>query len=394
MRKLTKTACEKARYPYAKGTAAFYVVWDRLLPGFGLRCNPAGTKTFVCAYRIRGKKRLLKIGRFPPLLPEEAREIAREALVEVCRGNDPRELRREEERQGTTLAELWERYLEDYARPHYKPNTLRNVEGAWRLYLEEPFGETPVNAFSRDEVARLQARIYSESGPYAANDAVKLLRRLLAQADQWGLVPQGFNPAKGLRFYKEGSRERYLSDDEHRRLHRALAAYEAEGGDPDVTAAVRLLLWTGCRAQEILKVSWEEIDFESRRIHRRDTKTGGRTILLPGPAVEELRKLQERNGQCAWVFPGRSKKKPRNDYIKRPWARILELAEIDDLRLHDLRHNAATVARRLGVSLKEVSDFLGHKRTATTEIYAHGDEGVQRELVERVAEAIQEHHYV
>ena len=107
--------------------------------------------------------------------------------------------------------------------------------------------------------------------------------------------------------------------------------------------------------------------------------------------MEELRKLQERNGNCAWVFPGRSKNKPRNDYIKRPWARILELAEIDDLRLHDLRHNAATVARRLGVSPKEVSGFLGHKRTATTEIYAHGDEGVQRELVEWVAARIQQY---
>ena len=66
----------------------------------------------------------------------ELGDAAREALVEV----DPRELRREEERQGTTLAELWERYLDDYSRPHYKPNRLRNVVGARRLYVEEAFG--------------------------------------------------------------------------------------------------------------------------------------------------------------------------------------------------------------------------------------------------------------
>lgn len=151
-------------------------------------------------------------------------------------------------------------------------------------------------------------------------------------------------------------------------------------------------MWTGCRANEILGVSWAEIDLTERVIHRKDTKTGKRTILLPTVAVPVLEELRERNGDTEWVFPGRSRKKPGNDYIRRPWRRLLELAEIEDLRLHDLRHNAATVARRLGVNLKEVGDFLGHKRAATTEIYAHGDARVQRELTEAVSKYIQVFH--
>jgi hypothetical protein len=157
-------------------------------------------------------------------------EQAREVLVDVIKGSDPLEERQKEEKRGTTLAQLSERYLRDYAKPHYKPQTLRESRGAWSRYLEKPLRGRCLPDVTRNEVAQLQASLYAESGPYAGNDAIRLLRRLLAQAIQWGLLPQGHNRAKGLKAYKEDSRERYLSDDDHRRLHQALADYEAEGG--------------------------------------------------------------------------------------------------------------------------------------------------------------------
>jgi len=388
MPRLTKTVVDEAVYPEEKGPKGYHVVWDEELKGFGLRCNPVGSKTFVCKYRHQGRTRLMKVGRYPKLTVKQARTLARGYLLEALQGRDPAAERKRQRSRGVTLADLWDRYLKDYATPHYKPRTLKEAQGAWSRYLESPLGRVRLEEISRDSVARLQARVFAESGRYAANDAVKRLRRLLRQAAAWGLIPQGRNPAKGVKLYREKLRERFLSADEHRRLHRALEQFEAEGGDRDATAAVRLLMWTGCRAREILGMAWEEVDLESRRV-RRETKTGRRTILLAESAASEVAKLRERNGDSPFVFPGRNRAKARNDYVKRSWARILELAEIEDLRLHDLRHNAATVARRLGISLKEVGDYLGHKRAATTEFYAHGDEAVQRDVAQRVEAEIQ-----
>ncbi len=185
MSKLTKTICDAATYPAEKGPNGYHVVWDQQMPGFGLRCNPGGSKVFVCRYRAGRRQRLMKLGHYPVLTVNQARQLAREVLVQVYRGIDPLEERRREERRAITLAKLWDRYLEDYAKPHYKPRTLREVKGAWRRYLKNSLGSISVEEISRDDVARLQAKVYAASGNYAANDAIRLLRRLLAQAEQW-----------------------------------------------------------------------------------------------------------------------------------------------------------------------------------------------------------------
>ena len=83
---------------------------------------------------------------------------------------------------------------------------------------------------------------------------------MFALAAAWGLAPEGANPCRSVRKYKEGRRERFLTRDEYRRLGAALAEAEADGSAwPPAIAALRLLMLTGCRLNEILTLRWEEV---------------------------------------------------------------------------------------------------------------------------------------
>ena len=105
---------------------------------------------------------------------------------------------------------------------------------------------------------------------------------------------------------------------------------------PSVIAMVRLLLLTGARLGEILRLRWEQIDWEHGMVRLSDSKTGARTLYLPPPAQEVLRQLERIEGN-PWCLPGKIHGQPLVNPQK-PWRRIRRQAGLDDVRLHDLRY--------------------------------------------------------
>jgi hypothetical protein len=106
---LTKSRIEKAKVPPGTGQI---MLWDTIVSGFGVRCLPGGSKTFVFRYRPHGggrsvNPRLLKLGAFPSISLDDARGAARIQAGNVAKGKDPAQQRAEERRRNrATLAKL------------------------------------------------------------------------------------------------------------------------------------------------------------------------------------------------------------------------------------------------------------------------------------------------
>ena len=150
------------------------------------------------------------------------------------------------------------------------------------------------------------------------------------------------------------------------------------------TSSIRLLLLTGCRRSEILRLRWSEVDRD--RLARADGKTGPRIV----PLNTQARRILERrpHGGSPFVFPSpRDPARPRSRNLAF-WYRARREAGIEDVRLHDLRHTHASHAVLNGVPVPVVSRLLGHSDVRTTLRYAHlGDREIE-EAAERVGQSI------
>ena len=125
-------------------------------------------------------------------------------------------------------------------------------------------------------------------------------------AEAWGMTPPRRNPALSIRRYKEYRRERFLAVDEYRRLARVLDEAEADGSVfPSAIPAIRLILLTGCRRNEILTLRWDDIDRTAGGIQLRDSKTGARRVPLT-PAVKWVLERIPRIEGNPWIITGQN----------------------------------------------------------------------------------------
>jgi integrase len=138
---------------------------------------------------------------------------------------------------------------------------------------------------------------------------------------------------------------------------------------PFAGAAIRLLLFTGCRLREVLDLRWSEVDFERGMLHLTDSKTGKKSVILNAPALAVLAALP-RLGD--YVIAGDSPTRPRSD-LKRPWNLVTRRARLSGLRLHDLRHSFASIGAGASLGLPVIGKLLGHASPSTTARYAHLD---------------------
>jgi integrase len=189
-------------------------------------------------------------------------------------------------------------------------------------------------------------------------------------AELWGLRPDGSNPRRHIRKYLEEKRERFLSAAELRRLGQVLDEMEAERVElPSAIAAVRLLLLTGCRLNEVMRLKWEHVDLTDAVLRLPESKTGAKTVQLGRAAVAVLRET-ERSYFNPHVIVGTLPGKPLSD-LQPFWQRVRARAGLKDVRIHDLRHTFASVAVASGQGLPMIGKLLGHSQVQTTARYAH-----------------------
>lgn len=360
-----------------------YTLWDgdhdKAVKGFGVRiaAAPSRTKTFVFRYRPGGGRkaplRLFVIGRYGSMTPEQARAEAEKAEAKARLGQDP-QAERAETRAELTVSELCDRYMKEGV-AHKKDSTLAIDKVRIARHIKPALGRKRLSEVKQGDVQRLLADIaegrladtpHARGGKAAASRTVGLLSGIFAFAVNQRLMAS--NPAKAIKRPKDNKRKRYLSGPELARLGAVLAEREASG-PPHVASVIRLLLLTGCRKNEIVRLKWSEVDLGNGLLRLEDSKTGAKDVRLGSAAAALLAGLERGNSLFVFPHPDDMSGPIRN--IDWAWVRVRGAAGIPDVRLHDLRHSFASVGMNSGFGLAILRDLLTHSDISTTQRYAH-----------------------
>lgn len=270
------------------------------------------------------------------------------------------------------------------AGPRWKPSTRARTRAALDLQILPALGHRHLGRIRPAHVHRWFDR-YSRTSPGGANRTLDVLRQVLRHAVDVGALRA--DPSHGLQRNPRPEITRFLSRPEIGRLRKALAAHVGRGSGRQQAEIIRLLLATGCRKSEIVRLRWAEVDVARAEIHLGDSKTGPRTVWLSPHAVEILRR-QPREPASPWVFPcAADPSRPRTGELSL-WRQVRRRAGIEDVRLHDLRHTFASQAVLRGVALPVVARLLGHRSERTTLRYAHVSDRETEAAAERMGSAI------
>jgi integrase len=383
-----------------------YFLWDRDLKGFGLKVCSGGRKSYVCKYRYgHGRKaptRRVTIGAHgSPWTPDTARKEASRILGLVTQGHDPARAK-QLANEVPTVAEVCDFYLERGVATK-KSSTIATDKGRIERHIKPLLGHMRITEVSRACVAkflqdvasgktavdvrtRKRGRAIVTGGKGTATRTVGLLGGIFSYAIEEGWLSE--NPVKGVKRYRDRKNERFLSPKEFQRLGAELSIALARGENPSAVSIIRLLILTGARKGEIEQLKWAEVDSVSGFIRLADSKTGQKLIVLSALAKQVLSGI-ERGSVGDFVFPGAD---GQGWYQGTPkvWRRIRRLANLQDVRLHDLRHSFASVAAADGASLQMIGALLGHKSTATTARYAHLSDAPVRQAAESASTQLQQ----
>jgi len=361
MAKLTKRTIDAAQADLERD----YFIWDDEMPGFGLRVLKSGMKTYQIQYRKGGRTRRNSIGKHGTITPDEARKIAKEMLGRVAKGDNPAE-ERAIHRGAATVADVCERFMTEYVPIHCKETTTNEYRRSVDMFIKPVIGTRKVPDIIRTDIAKLHHDLRDK--PYQANRTLGVLSVIFNQCEIWGLRPDGSNPCRHVKKYTEKKRERFLSEEELKRLWETLDECERDGSESAAACnAYRLLILTGCRLGEIQTLKWAYIKEDG--IYLPDSKTGAKKVYI-GQAVHDTLAKIKRTTDNPHVIPGRVEGQHLKD-MQRPWRRIREKAKLSDFRIHDLRHSFASFGLASGLSLAEIGKLLGHSQVQTTARYAH-----------------------
>ena len=392
--------------------------WDGTdgVPGFGVRINPGGTKTFVFQFRWGKERPLLKIGLFGTFTLQQARAKARELNVSVANGIDPKSPLKASD--GTTMEEFAPLFL-DHMRardtksigemqrriykwfayhPEFSPHicttcdkkqqqTLgdcnrKGCDGVTEPVHKPTLGSKDLKAITTPMVVKLHERI-GKSGRVEANRVVKLLSQMFSKSEKLVEGMQGEpNPCKDVERFKEKSRTRYFDVQELVRLRAAL-----EDEPAWLSAMIRFYLASGLRKVELLSLPWSAIHLNSAEGAFLDvsaTKNGrDLKLALTDDMVQILLSIPRTSER--WVFPSPVNPERHLEDFRRHWRRVRSKADLSDGTIHDMRRTTGSLMAQAGVSLHAIAQVLNHSSTEVTKIYARLSRDSQREALETMS---------
>ena len=353
--------------------------YDAKAPGLAICVTEVGTRTFYFVKKLDGRTIRVRIGKFPDLSVENARDTAKKLTVAVANGENPQVAKRAKATE-TTLGELWTYWMDTHAGPHKK--SASTDQQRWNAYLSH-WSNRRLSSIQQADVRSLHLRM--KATPYVANRAVSLLRAMYNIASELGY--KGENPARGIRKYKEESRDRFLMPDE---LPAFFQALDSEP-NPLMRTFFVVALFSGARRGNVCAMRWDQIDLTQSTWRIPDTKRGEPQVvpLLPA-ALDALLAIRDK-AVDGWVFPARNRRGHDCPHLTDPmpaWRRLLKRAGLSGLRIHDLRRTAGSYMAITGTALQIIGKALGHTQQQTTAIYSRLTNESVRQAMERGADAM------
>ena len=344
----------------SKGKRETY--YDNKARGLCAIVQPTGLKTFYVLRKVSGKTERFLLGRFPETSIEQARKRAGEINSRIDGGVNPNEVKRAKS-SVPTLMSFFERYMKEHSIPHNR----RPLNTATQFKLLKKLEQKRLGDITPEDIRGHMTYLAKHVSPVTANKAHAIFRAVYNKALDWRVV-EGKNPAQGIKRYREKSRERFLLPSEMAPFFESL-----EQESQLIQDFIRILMYTGARRREVQSMEWKHINFEMRYWGLPDAKNGeARNIPLIVEAAELLLRRKSSAGS-KWVFPSEGGLVSGSGHIEEPkkaWKRVLRRADIDDLRIHDLRRTLGSWMTSTGANLQVVGKALGHKSLASTEIYA------------------------
>jgi integrase len=232
-----------------------------------------------------------------------ARAEAQILLGGIHKGESPAAARLKA--KGMPAFESWVKTFIEQRRGVIKDSTLYNYERFLGNYIAQKadhaaarqapcLGNIKLDQITREQISALHRRLQSK--PRAANHLISMLSAVFEEARAAKLLAKDAeNPAKGIKRFKERKRERYLTGKEISRIGEAFQEVEKHGTGQFAIAAIRLLILTGARKNEVLKARWSWVDLDRGFINLPDSKTGSKAVYLgpdpcePCPGSRETR---------------------------------------------------------------------------------------------------------
>lgn len=341
---------------------------DSLVPGLfvEVRATSSGKGTYYFRYKDdNGKTCTQKIGRTIDITLAEARNKARGLRADIALGANPRA---EELARKAILT--FDTFFNDHYLPYVKPRkrSWDRDEELYRLRIKDVFGAKRLNQVTRLQIQTFHSGLLEEGyAPATSNHFIKLIRHMLNLAVEWEMLDK--NPASRIHMFAEDNKvERYMNDAQLANLLEVLRTDSCRS----VCLIAMFLLATGCRLNEALSACWSQVDKDKRvwRIPASNSKSKRmRPVPLNDTALDVLNQLTT-EGVYEHLFINMKTKKPYVN-IAKVWEKLRSKAGLPHLRLHDLRHQAASNLINSGSSLYVVQQILGHSDPSVTQRYSH-----------------------
>jgi integrase len=351
--KLTKTLVDGIPFSEDKQL----IVWDTQLVGFGILIGKT-KKSYIAQANVHGKSRRITIGPHGVLVPETARPMAQRQLTEMLNGVDPVQKKRENKQKSKSLGDVFKNYMQEKSGQLSK-GTQNNYRSFINVQLKDWLAK-PLNQITTDMVFAKYSSIIEAGKKTTARGAFKFLQTLFnyAQIDNDKLV----DPVKILDKKKVWSKK--VRKDSYIKDHQLPAWYAAlmNVDNHSFRDALRMLLFTGMRKNEVFSMKWEYVDFEDRTFTIPDTKNGKPLILpLNEFLYDLLNKRKAVAGNSIWVFPGNGTAGHITE-AKKVLNAITNQSKVV-FTLHDLRRTFLTMANSLSISQYVLKKLVNHSQS-------------------------------
>ena len=360
---LTPSNVDSAKCPADKRKLDLF---DQRTKGLLLEVRVTGGKTYYIRYTsARGKVCQLKLADARDITLAQARQLADQTRNKLAMGEDPKEAKAD-----LRAVPTFAKFIEEDFLPH-----IKTYKRSWHCdvsllnnHLLPALGHLHMDIITRRDVQRLlTSRLDMGKAPGTCDRMLILARHVFNCAIKWKTPGVKANPAKEVDLLNvDNKRERFLSEEEVRRLYSAVVVSD----NPMLKYIVPMLLLTGARKREVLDARWEDFDVDNRLWRIPFTKSGRPRTVPMSDGVMSVLDTVPRIAGSPYVFPNPDTKKPFVT-IHYTWDTARKRAGLRDVRMHDLRHSFASILINSGRSLYEVQHLLGHTQVKTTERYAH-----------------------
>lgn len=365
------------------------IIWDTILSGFFAVIRPSGRRSFYAIYRLRNhKQQKVKLGDFPAMTVEAAREKYKELTGQAFDGLDPVAIIRERAMdaddlsKSATVRDLYNKYMAEHA-IHKKASSVQNDTGYWNNHILPYIGDKLVRRVTRGDISYIHNTVAQKKNrkgelmTVTANRVLEVLNKAFNLAEVWEWRPEGTNPCRQIKDFAEKKRRRYLAAEECVSLYNVLLEYlKAENyHQRQVANLVMLLLFTGARKNEMMRAKWSYIVPERGVMALPDTKSNEpQDVQLSIEVLEILKRIhddQQKNGRPGeYIFDGHIIGQPLKDE-GRHWDNIRAEAKLKDFCLHDLRHSFASFMAVTTGSKIMIQQSLRHADPSTSDRYTH-----------------------